>query len=315
MQDEVNKIREQQIADLVAILMSNKSDLDPHQIGLIMSQQSISQELQDKIDDRMAKFQAKKEHDFQAIKRTRFEDEGKIDRSRSSEEEVPQSKSISMFDKVPIQHTILITPKDKVNQNSKSNNKRKTLESSDSIKYTEDFEPNESVNTSRSRSGLKVSKNDIHEEIPEEVDDGINEEYSNDFEDIPESIVRSKKHPSKFKDSTKTNNKYSGSIINEEDSIPDDIEESLLVRVKGHDDINENSSSSYRNMAKIKGTDPKNVTKPKSGMTRSKSKEKFSKNKLIERLQENNINDFIKKLTKELKPASKKSKKTSTKVQ
>ena len=307
MQDEVNKIREQQIADLVAILMSNKSDLDPHQIGLIMSQQPISQELQDKIDIRMAKFQAKKEHDSQAIKRTRFKDEDKIDRSRGSEEEVPQSKGISMFDKVPIQRTKPITPKNKVEKNSKPNNKRKPLEFADSIPYTEDFEPDESAAISRSRSALRVSKDDIHEEIPEKVDDDIkdtiteiiNEEYSNDFEDIPESIVQSKKHPSKLKDSiNRLNSRYSGSIINEDDSIPENIEESLPIRIKGHDDINENSSSSYRNMAKIKGTNPKNVTKPGSGIPRSKSKEKFPKNKLIEKLQENNINDFIKTITK-----------------
>ena len=314
MQDEVNKIREQQIADLVAILMSNKSDLDPEQIGLIMSQQPVSKELQDKIDDRMAKFKAEKEQESQAIKRTRFEDQNDFarvnysDRSPGSEEKVPETKGISMFDKVPIQRTKLITPRNKVEKDAKFNTKRKTLESSDSIPYSDNFEPDESAAISRSKSALRVSKDDIQEEIPEDIDDikdtiteKIDEEYSNNFEEISESIVQSKKLPSKskFKDSNnRLNSRYSASRIDEEDSIQEDIEESLPVRIKGHDEIGEHSSSSYRNTAKIKSNDPKIVSRPDGSLHKSKSKEKFPQNKLIEKLQENNINDFIKTISK-----------------
>ena len=313
MKDELDKVREQQIAELVGALLSNKSDLDSKQIKSIISKQPLSKEVQEQIKGKVDRFEIEQTHKRSPPKKLRFEHHSSeaeesadfIDTKKGA----PQSKAISMFSKAHIKRSRPLTPKEQeIDLNDRLEEKRPTLESVESVPYSEDFEHEESRSVSKPRSALVKSKSEIDEDIGEDYEDKaetvkdtitekIGEDYSMTFEDISESIVQSKNLKNKVKPTdskNRLNSKYSASKISEEESIQEDIEESLPVKFRDRDDGDHSSSSNRLKKIQTK-PERKAVSKPEIG---SKKHKEFPQNKLLEKLQESSMNDFIKTLEK-----------------
>jgi hypothetical protein len=328
MRDEINKIREEQIAQLVGVLLTNKSDLNAKQIGRIMSQQPISKDLQTKIDENLKNYEIKhkieeenanKKKDRTPTKHLRFQEAEDSD----SAELIPtgkaaESKAIAMFAKARIRRTKPLTEKDDedaidlgrklLDKNKKDEQVSESLES---VPYSEDFEPDVSVAISKAKNTLIKSRTTIEEDIPEvgikqpdsardTITEKIGDEYSSNFDEISESIQHSKSMKNNLRprsDKHRLNSKYSASKISEE-SIPEDIEQSVPVGIKGID-ADEDSS---RKLHKLKGKpNRKTISKPEIGGSK-KSKDKSAHSKLLERLQESQtgMSDFIKTLKRGL---------------
>ena len=298
MKDEIAKIREEQNANLIAILKAQKSDYDPDKLGDIINKKSE------------IKVQAKESPKGKGLQKSDTKDKKKLRFDQQDEDsaefirtnsKIKETKGMSMFDKVPIKRTQLLTPKGGINS---LEDKLKDQDSgSGSIQYSDNFEPDESLAASKAKGLYIKTKSDINDDIVEEIDhhddemkdtitERIGEDYSMGFEEISESIAQSKTlgKKSKFSDSKpRLNSRYSGSRISEED-IPEDIDESIHIKSKDHDA--EHSSSHTH--SKIKAS----KTKPDIPNKKSKQNEKFPQNKLIEKLQENNMNDFINTISK-----------------
>lgn len=316
MKEELDKIREQQIAELVGALLSNKSDLDPKHIKSIISKQPLSKELEEEVKKKVDRFEIEQTHKRSPPKKLRFEhhsseaDESAdfIDTKKGN----AQSKATSMFSKARVKRSRPLTPKEQeIDLNDKLQEKVKALESVESVEsvpYSDNFEHEESRSASKPRSALLKSKSEIEEDIGEEYDDKaetvkdtiterIGEDYSMTFEEISESIAQSKNLKTKGKPAegkNRLNSKYSASKISEEESIQEDIEESLPVKFRDRDDGDHSSSS---NKLKKFQTKPERraVSKPEIGVKKQKD---FPQNKLLEKLQESSMNDFIKTLEK-----------------
>ena len=303
MKDEIAKIREEQNANLLAILKAQNSNYDPDKLGQVINKPSSNdQEIPAKKDKDKKKVNEKDKKS--SAKKLRFDykednDEESAEYIRTNSK-VQETKGMSMFNKVPIKRGKLVTPKGGINS-LEEKLKEKDIESSGSIPYSDNFEPDESLAASKAKGLYIKTKSDIGEDIEEEyehddeIKDTITErigDYSMGFEEISESIAQSKTFGKKSKHSDskqRLNSRYSGSRISEEDMV-EDIEESIHAKSKDHD---EDYSSSHTT-SKMKTTKPKHDVSHKN----LHHKDKFPQNKLIEKLQESSMNDFINTITK-----------------
>ena len=315
LKDETNRIRDQQISELLGALLSNKSDFDPKQIKSIISKQPLSRDLQDKVDGRLNQFEMSQSHKHSPPKKLRFEHKEQEDEEESAEfintKKGAQSKAQSMFSKANLQRGRVLTPRAiETDLNEKLRDNLRHVESASSVPYSDDFDAEESAMISKSKSALVKTKSDIdeiEEDIEERADtvkdtitEKIGDDYSMTFEEVSsfkntnlevsEHLVQSKKLK-KNESKNRLNSVYSGSRINEEDSIQEEIEESLPVKTRGHE--HEDSSSSHK---LGKPEKRKSLTKPEIGG--KKKTPKFPQNKLLEKLQDSSMNDFITTLSK-----------------
>jgi hypothetical protein len=302
--EEILKIREDQIASLVATLLANKSELDAKQLHHVINKYPLPKEMKDKINAKKQKHDNDRKYKSSNLKKLRFENE-----DPDSDPELIQtskgkgSKNSSMFNKAKIRRSKLVTPyaeednfENKLKYESSS---EKIVESLESIPYSDDFEG--SVAISKSKGFIKTRSeydDDISEDYNEKADtikDTVTErigddEYSEAFEDISESIHHSKSLKNKPKDyGTRLDSKYSASKIDEEDSIQEDFEESVP---KSHEKEDELSSSSRK---LIKDRQRKLPSKPDIG---GKKPKKSHQRQLLDKLQDSSMHNLMDHITK-----------------
>jgi hypothetical protein len=302
--EEILKIREDQIASLVATLLASKSDLDAKQLHDVINKHPLPKEMKDRINAKQQKHDNDKKYKSSTLKKLRFENE-----DSDSEPELIQtskgkgSKSSSMFTKAKLHRSKLVTPyTEEDNFESKlkyESSREKFVESLESIPYSDDFEG--SVAVSKSKGFVKTRSeydDDISEDYNEKADtikDTITErigddEYSEAFEDISESIHHSKSLKTKHKDhGTRLDSKYSASKIDEEDSIQEDFEESIP---KSHEKEDELSSSSRK---LIKDQQRKLSSKPDIG---GKKPKHSHQRQLLDKLQDSSMHNLMDHITK-----------------
>jgi len=172
MRQETQKIREDQISDLVAALIAQKSEFDSKDISKVIGKKKLPKDIEDKIQQK--KDQLKKSKP--SSKKIRFEDH--VESDTSSNPDVIQTggngQATSLFKKAKIKRTQPLTPKDKkidLASKLKDEDSYEVPESSlESIPYSDDFEADESLAVSKPK-GLLKTRSEITESIPDYDED------------------------------------------------------------------------------------------------------------------------------------------------
>lgn len=315
--EEINRIREEQIAELIGVMLTNKSDLDAKQVSSIISKQPISKDLQSKINENLRQHETKQQYLEEQQKNTKSSIEKNTPKSLKDKSPTPNKsskskhlrfleeddsaerihtdggkKQSSMFAKARLRRTKPLTEQedDDIDLDKKLNDQQNDniSESIESVPYSDNFEASASI--VKSKSAILKTKDSIDEDIPEAFGDRVDsardtitekigDDYSSNFDEISESIHQSKNIKNKLKPArnNKLNSKYSTSRVDEE-SISEEIEESIPMTSLGPKQ------------------DRKLVSKPNIGGKKSQK----SQNALLDKLQDSstNMNDLIRTLNR-----------------